>query len=249
MLFHSPTFLIFLALFLVGLKLFKSENRIIYTCVCSYIFYGWWYLPYVPIVMGLTVYAHYFSLSKRIARYHILPIAILGLIPLIFFKYTGFIVENIEALTWIEFPFDHNWPLPLGISFITFTAIAYIADTRTGRAKVERNFWHTALFISFFPQLIAGPILRAREFMPQIKNIGFNASAIKPALFLFAIGALKKVGVADQLAPVVDKIYSGGGVIDSAMAVLVFYAFSIQIYCDFSGYTDMALALGILLDE
>ena len=86
-----------------------------------------------------------------------------------------------------------------------------------------------------------------RDFSEQITNIGFNPSAIKPALFLFAIGALKKVGVADQLAPFVDQVYIGDGAIDSAMAVLVFYAFSIQIYCDFSGYTDMALALGFLL--
>ena len=104
-----------------------------------------------------------------------------------------------------------------------------------------------SFFISFFPQLIAGPILRAKELIPQLARLEFDSAAIKPALLLFAIGALKKVGVADQLGPVVDQVYSGDMQIDSVMSILVFYAFSIQIYCDFSGYTDMALALGILL--
>ena len=247
MLFHSPPFLIFLVLFIVSLNLFKGENRIVYTCICSYIFYGWWYPPYTPVLLGLSLYAHYFAKSNILLRYGIWPVALLGVLPLVFFKYTGFILDNVETLTGTTFTFDHNWALPLGISFITFTAIAYIIDTRRGQADVERSFWHTALFISFFPQLIAGPILRARELMPQLSKIEFDSAAVKPALFLFAIGALKKVGVADQLAPIVDQIYSGDAPIDSAMAVLVFYAFSIQIYCDFSGYTDMALALGLLL--
>jgi alginate O-acetyltransferase complex protein AlgI len=247
MLFHSPTFLIFLSLYLVGLHFFKSESRIVYSCICSYIFYGWWYPPYTPVLLGLTLYAHYFAKLAFLTRLSIWPVAIFGVLPLVFYKYTGFILENIEAFTGITFAFEHNWDLPLGISFITFTAIAYIIDTRRGDADVEPSIWRTALFISFFPQLIAGPILRAKELIPQLARLEFDSAAIKPALLLFAIGALKKVGVADQLGPVVDQVYSGDMQIDSVMSILVFYAFSIQIYCDFSGYTDMALALGILL--
>ncbi len=247
MLFHSPTFLGFLILFLVGLRFFKDERRVIYVCIFSYIFYGWWYPPYIVLLLGLTVYAHFFTWRKNLSRASLWLVILLGLLPLIFFKYTGFILENITALTDIRFSVRYDWKLPIGISFITFTAIAYIIDTRKNHALAERNFWHTALFISFFPQLIAGPILRARELMPQITQIRFNPSTLKVALFLFAIGAMKKVGVADQLAPVVDQIYTSDTPINQTEALLAFYAFAVQIYCDFSGYTDMALALGLLL--
>lgn len=247
MLFHSPTFLIFVVLFIVGLALFKGERRIIYVCVSSYVFYGWWYPPYVVILFGLSAFAHYFALSPNHSRARLAAGIAIGLLPLAFFKYWEFILDNIEALIGTDFPFRHDFALPIGISFISFTALAYIIDTRRNRDLVERNFWHTALFISFFPQLIAGPILRCRELMPQIAGIRFTPSALKLALFLFAIGAMKKVGVADQLAPIVDQIYSGEGPIDRTQALIAFYAFSVQIYCDFSGYTDMALALGFLL--
>jgi len=171
----------------------------------------------------------------------------LSLLPLAFFKYAGFISENLEAISGHEISFESNLSLPIGISFISFTAIAYIIDTRKQRELVERKFWHTALFFSFFPQLIAGPILRAQELLPQISRIRLVPSEIKFALLLFAIGIVKKVGVADQLAPVVDQIYSGDAPLDFATSLVAFYAFSVQIYCDFSGYTDMALGLGLLL--
>jgi alginate O-acetyltransferase complex protein AlgI len=248
MLFYSPTFIVFLVVFLAGLWLFRREARIVYCCVASYIFYGWWYPPYVVLLFALTVYAHIFARIEISSRPLFGAVVLLGLVPLVVFKYTGFVFDNIDALTGFQAPFAADWALPIGISFISFTAIAYIVDSRNRVTKQTGNFLHTGLFISFFPQLIAGPILRANELMPQITGITLNPRAFKLAFLLFALGAFKKVGIADQVAPFVDKIYSGAGPVNSPDAVMALYAFSVQIYCDFSGYTDMALALGFLLN-
>jgi alginate O-acetyltransferase complex protein AlgI len=244
MLFYSPTFIVFLVVFLAGLWLFRGEGRIVYVCIASYIFYGWWYPPYVVLLFGLTVYAHVFARAEIKSRALFAMVVLLGLLPLAVFKYTGFVFDNLGY----QPPFSTEWALPIGISFISFTAIAYIVDSRNRVTNPIGSIWHTGLFISFFPQLIAGPILRANELMPQITGITLNPRAFKLAFLLFALGAFKKVGVADQLAPFVDQVYSGAGPVSSPDAIMALYAFSVQIYCDFSGYTDMALALGVLLN-
>ena len=247
MLFHSPTFLIFLCFFLAGFFLVRGEGKVIYTCIASYIFYGWWYPPYVILLFILTLYAHFFAkfeLPSLAARGAIVA---LGLFPLGIFKYSDFVFKNLETFLGIPVPFSADWALPIGISFITFTAIAFVLDSQRNQAPDSPNFWHTGLFISFFPQLIAGPILRASELIPQLSRIKLSFVDIKFALLLFSFGALKKVGIADQIAPFVDKIYSSTTPISPGDAWLVLYAFSIQIYGDFSGYTDMALALAVLL--
>ncbi len=246
MLFHSPTFLIFLCFYIIGLFWLKGEARIKYTCFASYIFYGWWYPPYVLILFLLTLYAHFFAkfeLSTRISRGVVIS---LGLLPLAIFKYSDFIFTNLNLFTGIPVPFSANWALPIGISFITFTAIAFVLDSQRQKVEISPNIWHTGLFISFFPQLIAGPILRASELVPQLKRIKLSLIELKFALLLFSFGALKKVGIADQIAPYVDQIYSNTNTISAGDAWLVLYAFSIQIYGDFSGYTDMALAIAAL---
>jgi alginate O-acetyltransferase complex protein AlgI len=248
MLFHSPTFLVFLAVFLSGLWVFRGEARIVYTCLASYVFYGWWYPPYLFVLLGLTAYAYIFTRFQRIPRAWLFPVIALGLLPLCVFKYTAFVLQNLSAVTGLE-PFFHpDWALPLGISFVSFTVIAYVLDVRAGKYPPGGKLSHTALYISFFPQLIAGPVLRAHELMPQIGRIKVQPEKVKLALLLFSVGAMKKVGVADQLAPLVDRIYGSEQVLTSSESILAFYAFSIQIYCDFSGYTDMALALGLLLN-
>jgi alginate O-acetyltransferase complex protein AlgI len=246
MLFHSPTFIIFLCLFIAGLSWVKGEGKIIYACIASYIFYGWWYPPYALILFLLTLYAHFFAkveLPNRTARG---VVVVLGLLPLGIFKYSDFILTNLNLFIGIPVPFIADWALPIGISFITFTAIAFVLDSQRNQAPVSKNLWHTGLFISFFPQLIAGPILRASELIPQLTRIKLSISEIKFALILFSFGALKKVGIADQIAPYVDNIYSSTNAITPGDAWLVLYAFTIQIYGDFSGYTDMALAIAAL---
>lgn len=207
MLFYSPTFIVFLLVFLAGLWLFRGEARVVYCCIASYVFYGWWYPPYVVLLFALTVYAHVFTRIEVSSRVLFGGVVLLGLAPLAVFKYTGFVFDNLGALAGFQAPFAADWTLPIGISFISFTAIAYVVDSRNRVTTPVGNLWHTGLFISFFPQLIAGPILRANELMPQITRISLNPRAFKLAFLLFALGAFKKVGVADQLAPFVDQVY------------------------------------------
>ena len=246
MLFQTPTFLIFLILFIAGFWITQGRTRTIYTCFASYLFYGWWFPPYTVVLLLLTLYAYYFGMKPVESSVLMAGVILLGLSPLLVFKYTDFVLENIELISGFAIGLKPNWLLPIGISFITFTAIAYIIDVRRKQIVAETEIWNIALFISFFPQLVAGPILRGNELLSQLKTLQINTPAIKAALFLFAVGAVKKVGIADQLAPVVDKVYRGTNVITLPDALLAFYGFAIQIYGDFSGYTDMALALALL---
>jgi len=248
MLFHSAEFLVFLAAFLALLPLFKGEARIGYIGCASFVFYGWWYPPYLLLLLGLSTYAHVFGNRVALARRHLGWVVALGLLPLAVFKYTGFVFENLTLVTSAALPAAPDWALPIGISFITFTAIAYVVDGVRGDPHRARNFWHTALFIAFFPQLIAGPILRARELMDQVRDIRLDRTMLGAALLLFSLGVVKKVGVADQIAPFVDGVFSDTASLSAGRALLALYGFSVQIYCDFSGYTDMALALGLLLN-
>jgi alginate O-acetyltransferase complex protein AlgI len=248
MLFHSVQFLIFFILFLVALRFFQGASRIYFVVLSSVAFYGWWYPPHVLVLLGLILYAHYASNCTHLSRLHYAMVISLGFVPLAIFKYWHFVTDNINSLATDLLPVPPKWQLPLGISFLTFTAIAYVDDVRRGVVVREKNLARTALFISYFPQLIAGPILRARELLPQLGRIDMKPSMFKFAFLLFAIGALKKVGLADQMAPAVEKIYGGNGPIDLPQALTAFYGFTVQIYCDFSGYSDMALALGYLLN-
>ena len=247
MLFQSYTFFVFFFVFLALFPLFKNKARVFYVTVASYIFYAWWYPPYVFLLLGLTGFAFAIAQLPKLSRAWFVVIIILLFMPLCFYKYTGFILDNLGALFGFSNSFDVSWKLPLGISFITFTAVAYLVDVRKGRVKAERSFPRFALFISFFPQLIAGPIMRSWELLPQIKHLYFNRKMVKLGLMLFAIGMLKKTVFADQIAMFVDKFYDVNSVADLPHSLFAFYGFAVQIYCDFSGYMDMALGLAFVL--
>lgn len=246
MLFHSPEFLGFFILFLIGLPFAKNGIRTHYCLIASLIFYAWWHPPYLLVLLGLTILTHYGTLMVVQRASLLWPVIIILFIPLAIFKYTGFVNDNINLITGTNLPVP-DWALPLGISFITFTAVAYVVDAHRRAIQPESSLAKTALFISFFPQLIAGPILRARELLPQLTHITFVKSMLPYAALLFAIGALKKVLFADTLAPFIDRIYTSEDAITLGQSLLAFYGFTVQIYCDFSGYTDMALALAALL--
>jgi alginate O-acetyltransferase complex protein AlgI len=173
-----------------------------------------------------------------------LILVILG--PLILFKYVDFMIATAEALTGHQMP-HLGWFLPLGISFVTFTLISLVVDTAKGRQTGPLNPLRIAVYITVFPHLIAGPILRARQVLPQLEDVRANWGVFGPSLALFAVGMVKKVLIADPVGAVVDRIYDtagSGGVAESALATL---GFGIQIYCDFSAYSDMAIALAAMI--
>jgi len=173
----------------------------------------------------------------------------LNLAGLCYFKYTNFIFDSLNTLTGAPLPFV-NIILPLGISFFTFQQIAYLVDVMRG-AKVERDIVSYTLFVSFFPHLIAGPLVHHAEMIPQFKRGRTGRSAVLAArgLAIFAAGLFKKVVIADNLAQFVSPVFAhldAGGGVTTPWAWLATLAYTLQIYFDFSGYSDMAIGLALL---
>jgi alginate O-acetyltransferase complex protein AlgI len=173
----------------------------------------------------------------------------LNLAVLCYFKYTGFIFDSLNNLTGVSLPFV-NIVLPLGISFFTFQQIAYLVDVMRG-ARVERDIVSYALFVSFFPHLIAGPLVHHAEMIPQFKRGRTGRSSVLAArgLAIFAAGLFKKVVIADNLAQFVSPVFAhldAGGGVTTPWAWLATLAYTLQIYFDFSGYSDMAVGLALL---
>ncbi|HEY2585616.1 MAG TPA: MBOAT family O-acyltransferase [Tepidisphaeraceae bacterium] len=172
---------------------------------------------------------------------------------LLFFKYARFVVENLNAvLGWshagLRFPdpstlMPHGWEyvLPVGISFFTFQSMSYTIDFYLGNAPRERNFLRFATFVCFFPQLMAGPIERARQILPQFRQPpAFRIENLTDGLSLFLVGLFKKVAIANYLAIYVDRAYDNPAAFGATRLALATVAFAWQIFFDFSGYTDMA---------
>lgn len=172
----------------------------------------------------------------------------LNLLLLFYFKYFDFFIENINAVFGASFAL-RNILLPLGISFFTFQQISFLADTYRGELK-ECNFVDYALFVSFFPQLIAGPIVTHDEMLPQFKEIGkkkFDEDSFCRGLFIFVLGMGKKVLIADTFGMSVDAGYGMVESLGSVDAVLVMLFYTLQLYFDFSGYCDMAIGIGKMM--
>ena len=164
---------------------------------------------------------------------------------LFFFKYFGFLFESVKSIVEL---FDGEAPqlvvkliLPVGISFYTFQTLSYVCDVYRGRIKTERNFFFYALFVSFFPQLVAGPIERPENLIPQLKEEHkFNTADFTRGIKYMALGFFKKIVVADTVSVYVDAVYNNPSAADTLGVIIATGLFAVQIYCDFSGYTDIA---------
>jgi len=252
MLFQLPSFLLFFVVFATLLHLVPSGLRGAYVTAASLFFYAWWYPPFIFMLIGLILFC--WAAGRQVDRNPawLAPLVVAALLPLAVFKYTDFALGIVGQAT--GFPVPHlGWPLPLGISFVTFTLISVLVDITRRRDLRAPSLRETALFISFFPHLIAGPILRPNQFFPQMSNIRFDWKAFTPNLALFAVGIVKKVLIADPVGRFVDMHFAASATTTSLEATLAAIGFSIQIYCDFSAYTDMALGLagmmGVSLPE
>ncbi|MFK8013013.1 MAG: MBOAT family protein [Marinicellaceae bacterium] len=231
--------------------------------LCSYIFYAAWNPPFVLLLFLSTFVdwniAKKVYLSKSIQqRKHWLWLSLffnLGLLSL--FKYSGFLLENFQSLMlllgWKFESFDPGIILPMGISFYTFQTLSYTLDIYFKKLKPHNSFLDYALFVSFFPQLVAGPIVRAKEFLPQLKvqnTISFNTFSLGVSLFI--IGIFTKVVLADAFfAPFVNAVFSDNIQADPLSSWLASIFFFAQIFCDFAGYSlcaiGTALCLGFVL--
>ncbi|WP_339644803.1 MBOAT family O-acyltransferase [uncultured Porticoccus sp.] len=254
MLFNSFEFLIFflpatLALFFLSARYLGNEAAIGVLVLCSLGFYSWWNPVYLLLI--LFSMAFNFQVGKRLGRRShkgLLTFGItLNLGLLAYYKYANFFVSNVSTLL------DTHWSLsdillPLAISFFTFQQIAYLVDSHRGITR-EYKFLHYALFVSFFPQLIAGPIVHHRDMLPQFMRttrfcLDSNHFAI--GLSIFAIGLFKKTVLADGVAPYANPVFNAvdnGQTVDFFTAWGGALAYSFQLYFDFSGYSDMAIGL------
>jgi alginate O-acetyltransferase complex protein AlgI len=256
MLFSSYTFLFqFLpatALAFAAARLHSPRAGIMVLAAASLVFYGAWRPIYLLLLLASI--AVNFSLGLRMED----PLrrraigtfgVVLNLALLCYFKYTNFIFDSVNTLTGAPLPF-FNIVLPLGISFFTFQQIAYLVDVMRG-AKVERDIVSYTLFVSFFPHLIAGPLVHHAEMIPQFKRGRTSRSSVLAArgLAIFAAGLFKKVVIADNLAQFVSPVFAhldAGGSVTTSWAWLATSAYALQIYFDFSGYSDMAIGLALL---
>ena len=258
MLFNSFSFLIF---FIVVVGIFwalKGKAQRLFLLLSCLFFYAYWNPPY--LILLLYVIALNYACALKIYKTKdkrgekgFLVLAIIGsLIPLLYYKYINFFFSIFYDFTGTGNAGSNQLFfsvfLPLGISFFTFQAMAYTVDVYRDVVKPKRKFSDFALFISFFQQLIAGPIMRSTEFFPQLRQkrrFGYKKSEM--GFYLILWGLLKKVVIADNLAPVVSAYFSNP-TSDFFTTWFAIYAFAFQIYCDFSGYCDIALGCAKILD-
>jgi D-alanyl-lipoteichoic acid acyltransferase DltB (MBOAT superfamily) len=222
------------------------------------VFYGWWDVRFLGVLCILIAIDYVLAIkvenSKNVQTSKILLILsiMMNLGVLAYFKYYNFFIDSIGNLSNLVGVKQSFWQrieivLPLGISFFIFQKISYVVDVYKGSCKAEKNLLDFALYVLFFPQLVAGPIMRANDLLSQVKNRRIiTVKNLWSGLFLICIGLFKKVFVADNLAPFVERAFSlnmpGGGVYISGI-----YAFAAQIYCDFSGYSDIACGTSLCM--
>ena len=259
MLFNSYAFLLwFLPISLAGYYLLGHYAREgaakIWLIVASFVFYGWWDASFVLLLLISIALNYLFSLAilgseekPERQRFVLTAGIVLNLLALVYYKYLFPLMGFFHQLGFI--PVDPgSIILPLGISFFTFTQIGFLVDCQQGLVK-ERGLANYVLFVTFFPHLIAGPILHHREIMPQFANpdtYRVNGHKITAGFTLFVFGLVKKVIFADTIAPYADIGFSHTGQLAGLGSWTTALAYSMQLYFDFSGYSDMAVGLGAM---
>jgi alginate O-acetyltransferase complex protein AlgI len=248
--FVSLEFVVFFAAVIAGMALMPSTaSRQAYLLVMSVVFYALgtpWFIV-VLAVPSLVDYACALRIQSaadsRERRSWLTLSLVTNLGILFYFKYANFFVDNVAGLFGMA-PHKLSVVLPIGISFFTFKTISYTIDVYRGVMPACRSLWRYAMFVSFFPELVAGPIVRASVFLPQLDRplqLSWNRTRVGVQMVL--LGLTKKLLIADRLAVFVDPVFASPGVFSGFTVASAVIAYSIQIYCDFSGYTDMALGL------
>ncbi len=253
MLFNSLFFWAFFGVFTLGYWALKGRARNTWSLAASYLFYGWWDWRFLGLITLLTGLNYYFGLeiakdlaNARSRRRWIIASVVTSLGILGFFKYYNFFVDSASALlASLGLPAGQSTLsiiLPVGISFYTFQAMSYTLDLYRRQIEVERSLLRFATFIAFFPQLVAGPIVRAADFLPQLRRDSvFSWSAQVEGACMVAWGMVLKVVVADSLAPVVDARFFAPEAMTSLSLLIGVLCYAFQIYGDFAGYSLMAI--------
>jgi len=259
MLFNSLSFALFAVIVFIGYWLLGGRRRAqnLFLLVASYVFYGWWDWRYLFLIVGCSLVNFvagriiYESKSCLVRRLALATCCAACLGTLCYFKYFNFFIGSFASLLGM---FGIKWNpivlkvmLPVGISFFTFQALSYTIDIMLGKIKPTKDWVEFFVFIGFFPQLVAGPIERAMNLLPQFQKARcFDFDAATHGLCLIAYGLFKKMVVADTLALYVDKAFAMPELYSSTTCIIGAFFFSIQIYCDFSGYSDCARGVASL---
>ncbi|MDD2698424.1 MAG: MBOAT family protein [Arcobacteraceae bacterium] len=262
MLFNSYEFIFgflpitfFLYFYLTSKRLMTGAKG--FLVFASLFFYSWWNIVYLPLILASMLFNYSIGSSltkekehKKIDKKSLLIFGIVAnLLLLGYYKYANFFIENIDLISGSEFT-PLNLLLPLGISFFTFTQIAYLVDSYRGETK-EYDLLNYGLFVTFFPHLLAGPILHHKEMMPQfdkVSNLAKNYKNIALGIFLFSIGLFKKVVIADTFAVCANNGFDVEDTLHLIEAWATSLSYTFQLYFDFSGYTDMALGVALLFN-
>src|SRR4051812_21513847 len=254
MLFNSWAFLAFLPLFSAAYWATRGRARL-WTCLlASYVFYAWWDWRFVPLLWISTLLDYWLGLAigrtTDAARRRTLVITsvAVNLSFLGFFKYFNFFVDSGVGLANALGMSAHFTPLqiilPVGISFYVFKTMSYTIDVYRGTQEPERDLLLYATFVAFFPELVAGPIVRASRMLPQLRHDQrFNVERVESGLRLMLLGYVLKVVVADSLAPLVDVRFAQPTAHSAISLLLGVYLYAFQIYCDFAGYSSIAIGL------
>jgi alginate O-acetyltransferase complex protein AlgI len=257
LLFDSLEFLLFLPIVLIAYQVLKGHRRFV-LLLASYFFYGWWNWYYLLLILGSTVVD--FIISNKLSvtdevkkRKLLLGLSLTyNLSILFFFKYFNFVnhqVNDLFSALGMNYLIPYSkFLLPMGISFYTFQTIAYTVDVYRKNIEAEKDFFNYALFVSFFPQLVAGPIERAGNLLGQLKkNQSIVIQNFTTGFGRILFGVFKKVVIANRLGAFVNQIYDDPYTYDGSMLLLATVFFAFQIYCDFSAYSDIAIGCAKVL--
>lgn len=239
---------VFFILWLCNRVVKNLEGKIKYSKIilllASYIFITYADIKFAIVLAVMSIITWWAAKEEKNMKYGI----ILCLLALGYFKYTNFFISSFEKLLGTSNTASLKIILPLGISFYVFSAISYIVDVHKNKLE-KHSFWDVALYLSFFPKLTSGPIQRSKDFFDQIlvqRNIGWNS--FQQGIQIFTFGLFKKIVLADRLSVFVDQVYATPKAFNSFTVFLAVISYSMQIYFDFSGYSDMAIGIAKMLD-
>ena len=256
--FHSLEFLVFLVAFFVGYWCLRGTTRLLLCLAASYLFYGWWDYRFLSLVLLSTVVDYCVGLAlaksnaptKRKSWLGLSLVVNLGILAT--FKYFDFFSESLQQLAnSIGWQFDTptlNLILPLGISFYTFQTLSYSIDVYRGKLQAESSLLKFATYVAFFPQLVAGPIVRASEFLPQLAtDRQWSFANFHTGFGLILLGFFKKLVIADNIAILVEHLFGNPEAYTAVNTAVVVVLYSFQIYGDFAGYSDIAIGIALML--
>lgn len=248
--FASIDFILFFLIVLLGTSILQKTRikslKNIFLLIASYFFYGYWDWRFCFLLLFITITAYFTTkyAKNRIAFIAgiIVPLVVLGI-----FKYFNFFMSSFAAIFGSNIG-TLNIILPVGISFYTFQALSYVIDVKREKIAAEADFIKLALYISFFPQLVAGPIVKAKDFLPQLnEDRKVTLNGIEYGIQLMVFGLFKKIVLADHISVFVDDVFHAPSAYNWSTLILAIVSYSLQIYFDFSGYSDIAVGCAACL--